>query len=66
MEVENGVFGIFNHTIPIETKFDNVLDVNHFTWDNIKVRFSDVALNEEDEFLAFVTKSVFLQVKTLN
>ncbi|MBK8856094.1 MAG: translocation/assembly module TamB domain-containing protein [Saprospiraceae bacterium] len=59
MEVENGVFGIFNHTIPIETKFDNVLDVNHFTWDNIKVRFSDVALNEEDEFFGICDQISF-------
>jgi hypothetical protein len=59
LEVEQGVFSVFNNTIPVDSKFKNVLDINHFTWDHIKIRFSDITLNEDDEFFAVCKKIGF-------
>ena len=57
IEIEKGSFGIFNHTIPVDKKFMDVMDFNHFVWSDIEVDIRDVAV-EKDYTLTAVCKAI--------
>ncbi|MFZ1702973.1 MAG: translocation/assembly module TamB domain-containing protein [Saprospiraceae bacterium] len=50
IEIENGQFSIFNHMIPLDKKFADIMDYNHFDWKNIDINLEDIRLDEDDTF----------------
>lgn len=52
IDIEKGVFSVFNQMIPVDRKFANVMDFNHFEWKNIRVLLNDLELGKQDTFKA--------------
>lgn len=52
IDIEEGRFSIFNYMIPVDRKFDNVMDFNHFEWKDIKILLREIKLGKQDTLTA--------------